>query len=94
MAYPCCSPRFRFLRAFSTLNLARGCNSYFAQYSKTPKLNHSAWPDSRTRTERLVEAKRIFSLYVGLQDSPLGYICDSASRLKPLVGRVWVISQR
>jgi hypothetical protein len=33
----------------STSNPAdAGCNSYFAQYSHTPILHHSAWPDSRT----------------------------------------------
>jgi hypothetical protein len=31
-----------------------GCNSDLAQYSHTPILHHSAWPDSRTRTKRLV----------------------------------------
>jgi hypothetical protein len=34
----------------STSNPLRGCNSDLAQYSHTPTLHHSAWPDSRTRT--------------------------------------------
>jgi len=38
-------------RPESTSNPAdAGCNSQLAQYSNTPILHHSAWPDSRTRT--------------------------------------------
>jgi predicted dehydrogenase len=41
---------------FTIPNPLGGCNSDKAQYSKTPALHHSAWPDSRTRTrtKRLV----------------------------------------
>src|SRR5260221_10690906 len=40
-----------FYRPFSIPNPAdAGCNSDLAQYSITPTLHHSAWPDSRTRT--------------------------------------------
>jgi hypothetical protein len=36
-----------------------GCNSNLAQYSNTPTLHHSAWPDSRTRTT--TRTKRLVS---------------------------------
>jgi hypothetical protein len=35
-----------------------GCNSKLAQYSNTPILHHSAWPDSRTRTKHLTRGTR------------------------------------
>src|SRR5260221_7697342 len=43
------------------------------QYSHTPILHHSAWPDSRTRTttrtrtKRLVRADHVFYRYPGLK---------------------------
>jgi hypothetical protein len=56
-------PRWRrkFGRPFSTSNPLRGCNSDFAQYSHTPILHHSAWPDSRTRTTTRTRTKPAFT---------------------------------
>jgi hypothetical protein len=42
-------------------NPLRGCNSDLAQYSNTPTLHHSAWPDSRTRTTTRTRTKRLVS---------------------------------
>jgi len=50
------STRTILMRLVSIFNPLRGCNSNLAQYSNTPALHHSAWPDSRTRTKRLVRA--------------------------------------
>jgi len=47
----CGSKLTHFGRPFSNPNPAdAGCNSDLVQYSNTPILHHSAWPDSRTRT--------------------------------------------
>jgi hypothetical protein len=49
-------------RPESTPNPAdAGCNSKLAQYSNTPILHHSAWPDSRTRTTTRTRTKRLTS---------------------------------
>src|SRR5260370_33960606 len=46
-------------RPFSTSNPADACcNSDLAQYSHTPILHHSAWPDSRTRPTTRTRTKR------------------------------------
>jgi hypothetical protein len=51
---------------FSIPNPQRRCDSDLAQYSHTPILHHSAWPDSRTRTttstKRLVRAETATAL--------------------------------
>jgi len=51
------------MRLVSIFNPLRGCNSNLAQYSKTPALHHSAWPDSRTRTTTRTRTKRVVRVY-------------------------------
>ena len=67
-------------RPFSTSNpAAAGCNSDLAQYSHTPILHHSAWPDSRTTTttrtstKSLVRAAHLMDVFLGLKPQAESY---------------------
>jgi hypothetical protein len=65
-------------RPESTPNPAdAGCNSKLAQYSNTPILHHSAWPDSRTSTTTRTRTKRLTSG---------DRMCDVESRLDVMNG--------
>jgi len=58
------------MRLVSTLNPLRGCDSDLAQYSNTPALHHSAWPDSRTRTTTRMRTKRLLRAMPYVDASP------------------------
>jgi len=49
-----------------------GCNSQLAQYSNTPILHHSAWPDSRTRTRTRTRTKRLTRIFGAPMASEVG----------------------
>jgi hypothetical protein len=70
-----------FFRPFSIPNPLRGCNSDSAQYSNTPLLHHSAWPDSKDdyeyENESSCEGGPFFLTFPGVKNPWLSPIIPS-----------------